>query len=186
MSVQPFGSTYQGCVYPFGEADQKTTEEDRTFLGPMSLAMDKDVLYVGSIIDSGWGGGNNRGTIERVRRSGKLPFGIREVRAWERGFDIDFSGEVDIAKAQDPAGYTLSSYRRVHVVGYATPDRDRKPARVIRAEPASDRKSVRLTLEEMRPGFVYDVAIGPIGPDDVPAYPTIAFYTLNTVPPGSP
>ena len=183
MSLERVGDTFQGCTYPFGEAGRQAIEKDETFLGPISLAFAKDgTLYVGSMIDSGWGGGNNRGAIERVRFTGRLPFGIREVRAWKGGFDIDFSGEVDPALASQPKSYTLSRYRRVHTAGYATPDRDRAPVPIAAARVSNDRRSVRLTIDDMKPGFVYDIALGKLREGSEAAYPKVAFYTLNVVP----
>lgn len=183
ISLQAVGDSYQGCVYPFGEADARTVEDDQTFLGPIALAFSPTGdLYVGSMIDSGWGGGNNRGAIERVRRIGDVPFGIREVRAWSGGFDVDFTGQVDRRLAADPSAYSIASFRRIHTAGYATPDRDRAPAKVREASVSSDGASVRLRVEPMRPGFVYEISMKPIGAAPGVAYPTVAFYTLHTIP----
>jgi glucose/arabinose dehydrogenase/mono/diheme cytochrome c family protein len=183
MSLEQVGDTFQGCTYPFGEAGRQAIEKDETFLGPISLAFAKDgSLYVGSMIDSGWGGGNNRGAIERVRFNGKLPFGIREVRSWKGGFDIDFAGEANPDLASDVKSYTVSRYRRIHTAGYATPDRDRAPVTISTAQVSNDRRSVRLTIDDMKPGFVYDIAIGKLREGSEAAYPKVAFYTLNVVP----
>lgn len=183
MSLQPIGDTYQGCAYPFSVEDLKLVEEDNTFLGPISMAFGPDgALYVGSMIDSGWGGGNNRGTLERVRFRGAVPFGIREVRAHSQGFDIDFTGDVDPALAVDPSQYTLSCYQRIHQGGYATPDQDRTNVRIQRVELSKDKRSVRLYVEPLRPTFVYDIAIASIHGAREKPFPDVAYYTLNVVP----
>lgn len=183
MSLQKVGETYQGCTYPFGEAGRSAIEKDETFLGPISLAFAKDgSLYVGSMIDSGWGGGNNRGAIEQVRFSGMIPFGILEVRAWSGGFDIYFTREVDDKLASNVAGYVLSRYRRVHTAGYATPDRDRAPVRITAARVSPDHRSVRLSIDDFTPGFVYDISIRKLRQESESTYPAVAFYTLNVVP----
>ncbi|MBX9653024.1 hypothetical protein K2Y11_05325, partial [bacterium] len=183
MSLQKVGETYQGCTYPFGEAGRAAIEKDETFLGPISLAFAKDGnLYVGSMIDSGWGGGNNRGAIERVRFTGKIPFGIREVRAWSGGFDIDFTGEVDEQFASKAAAYTLSRYRRIHTAGYATPDRDRAPVSIASVRVSENLHSVRLAIDDFQPGYVYDIAVGKLRQESESTYPAVAFYTLNVVP----
>lgn len=183
MSLQPVGDTYQGCAYPFSIEDLKLVEQDQTFLGPISLSWGSNgTLYVGSIIDSGWGGGNNRGTVEMVRFDGKVPFGIREIRAFSKGFDIDFTAPVDPRLAADPKQYTLSCYRRIHQGGYATPDQDRTNVQIQKIEVAEDKRSVRLYVEPLRPTFVYDIAIESIHGGKEKPFPEVGYYTLNTVP----
>lgn len=183
LSLQRVGETYQGCAYPFSEADRKAIERDETFLGPVSLAFGPDgCLYVGSMIDSGWGGGNNRGAIERVRFVGPVPFGIREVRSHARGFALDLTGPVDPERAADPRQYAISSYRRIPRGGYETPDQDRATAVVEQVRVSADRRSVTLFLKSLRSGYVYDLAIGPIHGRTDRVYPAVAYYTLNEIP----
>lgn len=183
MSLQAVGDTYQGCAYPFSLDDLKLIEGDQTFLGPISLAFGPDgALYVGSMIDSGWGGGNNRGAIERVRFKGPIPFGIREVTAHARGFDIHFTGEVDSALALDPGQYSLSCYRRIHQGGYDTPDQDRTNVQVKKVVLARDKRSVRLLVDPLKPTYVYDIAIGSLHGGKEKPFPEVAYYTLNAIP----
>jgi glucose/arabinose dehydrogenase/mono/diheme cytochrome c family protein len=187
MSFQAIGETYQGCVYPFGEATKEAIEKDEAFLGPISVAFGPNgTLYVGSMIDSGWGGGNNRGAIERVRFTGSVPFGIREVRAIKEGFEIDFTRPVDRAIASDPASYSISSYRRVPKGGYHTPDSDRSALAVREAGVSEDGKRVRLSVDPLRIGFVHEVTIGGVrsaeanSGDELP-YPATAYFTLRSL-----
>jgi mono/diheme cytochrome c family protein/glucose/arabinose dehydrogenase len=182
ISLQAVGDTFQGCVYPMGEADQGVIERDETFLGPISLAFAPDgTLYVGSMIDSGWGGGNNRGAIEQVRFSGKIPFGIREVRAWAEGFDIDLTQPAEPASASSTSSYSVASYTRVPKGGYATPDSDRRALSVRHAELSPDGQSVRLRVEPLRPGFVHEISIPGLRPahPGEKIYPTIAYFSLR-------
>jgi hypothetical protein len=183
MSLQKIGATYQGCAYPFSEVTQEQMKRDETFLGPIAVAFGPDgALYVGSMIDSGWGGGNNRGAIERVKFAGAIPFGIREVRAHAGGFDIDFTEVAEVERARDVRQYTLSCYQRIPKGGYETPDQDRTAVTVERAAPGADGRSVRLFVRPMRPGFVYDIAIGNLNANGTKPFPPIAYYTLNQVP----
>jgi glucose/arabinose dehydrogenase/mono/diheme cytochrome c family protein len=185
FSFQRVGETFQGGVYPFGEVDRERIEQDQTFLGPISLAFDSaGTLYVGSMIDSGWGGGNNRGAIERVRWKGEIPFGIREVRAWQKGLDIDFIHPAERASTEDVASYAVTSYTRKPKGGYATPDSDRLTLKVTRAERAADGKGVRLWIDPLREGFVHEVFIPGVRPFDrgEAVYPAIAYFTLRQIP----
>lgn len=187
MSLDKVGDTYQGCAYPFSDATQEMRRKDETFLGPIAVSFGPDgCLYVGSMIDSGWGGGNNRGTIERVRFSGSIPFGIREVRAHALGFDIDFTGPVDETIAADPKRYTVVSYQRIPMGSYETPDQDRASMTVERVEIRSDGLSARLFVRPMRPTFVYEIGIGSLGKEKSPPFPAIAYYTLHQIPASLP
>ena len=65
MTLQQVGDTFQGAAYPLSIPPRIRR---RGFLGPLVCAVSPSgELYVGSIRDSGWGGGNNVGEIVRVR-----------------------------------------------------------------------------------------------------------------------
>jgi hypothetical protein len=114
-----------------------------------------------------------------------VPLGVREVRAWREGFEIDFTAPIDARLAADPANYAISSYHRVWTGTYATPDSDRRSERIRNVALAGDR-SVVLTLESMRPGYLYDVHVRDIGPNGASLWPADAYYTLNEVPDTGP
>jgi glucose/arabinose dehydrogenase len=183
ISLQQIGDTYQGAAYPFSRDDSGLISRDETFLGPIAVAFGPDgCLYVGSLIDSGWGGGNNRGAIERVKYVGPVPFGVREVRAHPSGFTLDFTSSVDASLAAKPEQYSLSCYRRIHHGGYETPDQDQTLVTVEKVEVSADRRSVKLFVRPLRPTFVYDIGIGGIDGAKEKPFPAVAHYTLNEVP----
>ncbi|HEY5311214.1 MAG TPA: hypothetical protein VIK18_01800, partial [Pirellulales bacterium] len=79
MSLERIGDTYQGAVYPLS---RPPAEGEETFEGPVVCAVAPDGdLYIGNLRDSAWGGGQNTGSIVRLRPEGSLPPGIAEVRA---------------------------------------------------------------------------------------------------------
>lgn len=183
LSLQRVGDTYQGAAYPLSSKDVGLIARDETFLGPVAVTFGPDgCLYVGSLIDSGWGGGNNRGAIERVKYVGPVPFGIREIRAHSAGFRLDFTAPVDAKLAASLEQYTLSCYHRIPRGGYETPDQDRTRVAIERVEVSADRRSVKLFVKPLRPTFVYDIAIGAIHGGKERPFPAMAFYTLNEVP----
>jgi glucose/arabinose dehydrogenase len=182
FSLQRIGDTYQGACYPFTLPEDQVPEDDR-LLGPICCAVGSNGdLYVGGLRDSGWGGGNNVGELVRVQPSDHVPLGIREVRASREGFIIDFTAPIDAELAAQPAIYTISSYHRIWQGTYATPDSDRRTEKIRSIQVSQDRQSVVLTLESMRPGFVYELHLGAIGERASTLWPAEAYYTLNTVP----
>jgi hypothetical protein len=182
FSLQKIGDTYQGACYPFTLPEDQVPQDER-LLGPICSAVSPNGdLYVGGLRDSGWGGGNNVGELVRVRPSDHVPLGIREVRARHDGLVIDFTAPIDTALAKDPSKYVISSYHRIWQGTYATPDSDRRTEKIRDIQVSTDCKSVVLTLETMRPGFVYELHLGAIGEGATVLWPAEAYYTLNTVP----
>ena len=135
------------------------------------------------LYDSGWLGGQNTGAITRLRPNGKLPNGIRELRATADGFEIEFQSEIDRTAAAKTGSYTISGYTRAWQGSYATPDSGRHRAEVTAVEVAKDGRSVRLKVSGLREGFVYEVSCGRIGADaKTPLWPATGHYTLHQIP----
>jgi hypothetical protein len=197
MSLEQVGDTWQGAVYPFStpggtnsqsapSADPKSgpaLEASEPLEGPVvcAIAPDGD-LYVGNMRDSGWGGGANTGSIVRLRPTSRLPLGIAEVCAVPDGFEVLFTGPGDLELAGRAASYAIESYRRVATPAYGGPDVDRRPEPVRRVELAADRRRARLTLDPLRPGFVYELRVHPLGLPGEPFFPAEAHYTVRRAP----
>lgn len=181
MSFQNVGDTMQGAAYPL-TLDQPQSGEP--LLGPLAVAVSpKGHLYVASIRDSGWGGANNIGTLAKMDfATGKLPPGIAEVKAHARGFEIHFTAPVDQQRATDLENYSIQSATRESTTSYGGSDRDRRTDRITALQITDDRMSVRLNLEELREGFVYDLKIRNLNADDSVFFPAEAYYTLRTIP----
>ncbi|MEX0714692.1 MAG: c-type cytochrome, partial [Pirellulales bacterium] len=110
MSLELVDGVYQGAVYPFS----LEPGELETFEGPVvcQVAPGGD-LYVGNLRDSGWGAGQNTGSIVRLKPHGPLPAGIAEVRARSRGFELVFTAPVRRPAAERVDSYAISSYRKM-------------------------------------------------------------------------
>ncbi|MFO0869516.1 MAG: hypothetical protein U0935_11340 [Pirellulales bacterium] len=178
MSLQRVGETFQGGVYPL------TYDEPRGaawLLGPLCCAVSpRGALYVGGIRDSGWGGGNNRGEIVRLRlRAETLPAGIAEVRATSDGFVIEFTRPLDPQRLQELRHYGLSSYRRQASPAYGGPDLDRRDELPRAVEVEDGGRRVRLRLAELRFGYVYEFRLRELVPAGEPFHPAEAYFTLR-------
>jgi len=175
MSLEKIGGDHQGAVYPFSIEPAAGAE---TFEGPLVCQVSPaGELYVGSIRDSGWGAGSNTGSLVRLRPSGELPAGIAEVRAARGGFKISFAAPVDRRKAADPASYAISSFRRVPTPAYGGDDQDRRVERPATIVLADDARSVTITLDELREGFVYEFHLRNLA-ESGRFFPDEAYYTL--------
>jgi len=180
MSVERVGDTYQGAVYPFSNDPQ---EGEPGLEGPIScgVAPDGD-LYIGSLRDSGWGGGSNTGSLVRLRATGDWPLGIAEVRAHARGLTIDFTAPLDPRRAILSESYAVIAFRRISTPEYGGPDVDRHTVAVNRVELSPDARRVTLHLAEFKPGFVYELRVQDIGPGAARLQPAEAYYTLHRFP----
>ncbi|MBI1904518.1 MAG: c-type cytochrome [Planctomycetia bacterium] len=184
LSLQKVGHTYQGAAYPFSVEPEKV---EHGFLGPVVCEVSPaGEIYVGNMRDSGWGGGSNVGNIVRLTRSGDWPLGIAEVRAVAGGFEIDFTGAVDARAAARRENYSISLYRRVSTPAYGGPDVDRQTAQVSGVTVADDGRRVRLAVDKMNAGFVYEIRVKDLGPRGVALRPVEAFYTLRILPQSRP
>jgi mono/diheme cytochrome c family protein/glucose/arabinose dehydrogenase len=182
MSLEMVGTTYQGAVYPLSI---EPAEGADTFEGPIACAIAPDgSLYVGNMRDSGWGAGQNTGSIVRLRPHGPLPGGIAVVRAAADGFTIQFAAPVVQQAAAKPANYSVVSYRRIPTADYGGPDIDRQDLRVRAVNLSADGQSARIEVDPLRAGFVYEIRVKNLAPPGEPFFPAEAYYTLRAVPNG--
>eukprot|EP00913_Durusdinium_trenchii_P028308 g26536.t1 len=132
FSLQKVDGVMQGACYAFSKPNSGVG--GKNFTGPLCGGVAPDgAIYIGSIYDSGWLGGRNTGDIVRLVPNGKLPNGIRELRATADGFEIEFIQPVNREEATKPASYSISGYTRVWKGSYATPDSGRHTLKVTAA-----------------------------------------------------
>jgi hypothetical protein len=177
MSLQKVGDTFQGAAYPFSRP--ATDRED--FEGPIvcEVAPNGD-LYVGNLHDSGWGGGQNTGSIVRLKPNGDYAAGIAEVRAQSDGFKINFTKPVNASAATNKSNYRIRSYRKIATPAYGGDDKDIRQEKVAAIDISQDTKQVLLRLDDLREGFVYEIDVD-FG-EEQPLFPSQAHYTMRSIP----
>ncbi len=183
FTVQDVDGTLQGASYRFSLPDQPGGGGN--FVGPAASAIGPDgALYIGSIWDSGWQGGTNTGTIERMVPKNSMPNGIREIRAMATGFHVSFFHPIDSSKASDINNWSLQGYTRSWGGNYATPDSDRHGLTPTAVVVADDRKSVSIQVNPLKAGYVYEVSIKRPLDDSEPGnfWPTEGHYSMKVVP----
>lgn len=170
----------QGAVFHFTNPDYP--DVDANFLGPLSISVSPGgEIYVGSIHDSGWLGGLNTGSIVKLTPNGKLPAGIRDIRATAEGFELQFTEAVDKAEAAKPENYSISGYTRKWGGGYATPDSGRYQPDIESVDVSADGKSARLNVAPLKTGFVFEINCR-LKVDDEALWPATGHYTLHRIP----
>ncbi|MCA9191052.1 MAG: c-type cytochrome [Planctomycetales bacterium] len=181
MSLQQVNGQYQGCAYDFSRPIIDNSEP--TFEGPICCAVSPSGdLYIGNLHDSGWGGGQNTGSIVRLTPRDQIPLGIAEVRATPDGFLIDFTQPVDPLAATSKENYQLRSYRRISTPAYGGDDQEQRQEQIAEIELAGE-KQVKLKLgANLRDDSVYEIYVSVIGDSGVTPFPNQAHYTMRSVP----
>ena len=180
MSLQKVNGQYQGAVYPFSFPNGTSVSN---FEGPIVCKVAPNgSIYVGNLHDSGWGGGNNTGSIVRLTPTGEWPLGIAEVQATPEGLNIMLTANADVNLASDKKNYSIRSYIRTPTPAYGGEDQKEKIEQIESLVYDDPLKTVRVKLGELREGAVYEINVGNIGPLHVSIFPNQAHYTMRSVP----
>jgi hypothetical protein len=166
---------YQGACFPFREGIGS---------GTLALRMTDDgTMFVGGT-NRGWG---SRGTkpfsLERLRWSGKVPFEILEMQVRPDGFELFFTEPIQAETAANPETWKFESYCYIFQSSYGSPEVDHAKPVVTAARVSEDRKSVRLTLDQMTRGHVHELHVDGLKSEAGNALlHNSAYYTLHYLP----
>jgi len=166
---------WQGACYPFREGFGT---------GILAVEFSPQGQLVTGGTNRGWPvRGNRQYLLERLEWTGRTPFEIERIVVRPDGFLVSFTRPVDPASAADGANWRLSSYTHIFQEEYGSPEVDPTTPRVVRAEPAADGRSVRLTVEGMVLGHVHEFDLAGVRAQDGGGLlHTKAYYTLNRIP----
>ena len=140
-------------------------------------------MYIGQS-NRGW---NSLGTksygLQRLQWTGKVPFEIKEMSAQKNGFRITFTQPVNIDTVINPKSFTMTSYTYPYQSKYGGEPMNVKTHAVKVAGRDKAQRSVQLTIDEMRPGYVYELhGPGVRNTKGQSLLHSAAYYTLNRVP----
>jgi glucose/arabinose dehydrogenase len=177
----------QGAVTPF----LRDTRSPLLNRGSNRFVFDTDgSLWIGQTIHRGWIG---QAGIQHVKWKGVVPLDIASMKLTNDGFELIFTRPVNPTTAGDVASYAMSTYFYNYHEDYGSPKYDQRPVTVTSARVSSDRRSVRLTLENLEAWRLYDLTLTGIASDDGqhPLLSNWVVYTLNhllanTPPPREP
>ena len=182
FTVQNVGGTLQGASYRFSLHEQKAGTNN--FIGPICSAVSpKGEVFIGSIWDSGWQGGQNTGGITRLIPSSEgLPNGIREVTATKIGFDVEFFEPVVGQAATAFDSWSIQGYTRSWGGNYATPDSRRYTLKPTKISISGDMKKVQISVSDLKPGFLYELSVAGNLDQTKQLWPSEAYYSMKVVP----
>lgn len=172
---------YQGVAFPFREGFAS---------GVFRLAWgDDNSLFVG-MTDRGWpastGTSAERGGLQRLVWTGKVPFEIEKVRAKSDGFELVFTKPVNRQSASDPASYKVTSFTYEYHSTYGSSKIQSKDCSIRDVKVSEDRLSARLVIDGLRENYIHKIeAAGVRSRSGRPLLHSFGYYTLNNIPDGA-
>lgn len=176
VALEKVDGEYQGIVFPFREGFSS---------GLLRLNFGPDnALYAGQTA-RGWAAtGGEEFALERLRWTGKTPFEMYAVRATPEGFDIEFTKPV-AASGVRPDNFNLQNFTYLYRQAYGSPVIDIQSNTVTAAELQPDGKTVSLTVDDLRPGYIYEIKLAGLRAESSDRLlHDYGYYTLNAIPGG--
>ncbi len=174
-TTEEVNGVWQGACYPFRE-------------GLSTGILNLEFTPGGNLLC----GGTNRGwpvrgikpfALERVEWSGKMPFEIRRITIIPNGFHISFTKPVETVTGNAKASYLLSSFTHPYHAGYGGPEIERQKSELLSATLSDDGLSATITIDNLKPGFVYEFDLAGVrSRDGDTLLHRNAYYTVNEVP----
>ena len=162
----------QGASFIFLEGNGLRMANNR-----LAFAPDGRSLYVAQT-SRVWGGSTEG--LQRIIRLDKTPMDILHMRLTKTGFELTFTKPADIKTVDDPMVYSLTHYYYRYHNKYGSPKTDVTPVKIKSVETSEDRRQVRLELDSLVPGRLYDLRSSGIrSVDGKPLITRLATYTLN-------
>lgn len=170
VMLEEVNKQLQGAVAPFIEGEPLRLGSNR-----MAFAPDGS-LWVGHT-DHGWLGDKG---ITRIEWTGEMPVDVLTMNLTRNGFDLTFTKPIDRQVASQLATYAFERYYYEYSINYGSPQHDKQPVSVERVSVSDDGLRVSLELEELVPGYVYELNFqGLVDAQGTPMANTRIYYTLN-------
>ena len=174
-TTEQVNGVWQGACYPFRE-------------GLSTGILNLEFTPNGSLLC----GGTNRGwpvrgmksfALERLDWSGKMPFEIQRITIEPDGFKIAFTKPVDQASGNLPVSYGITTFTHPYHGGYGGPEIEQTTPNVTSARVANDGLSVKIVLDKLERGYVYNFDLLPLrSKDQEELLHRNAYYTVNEIP----
>ena len=166
---------YQGAAFPFLSGFAS---------GIVRLLFAPDGSLMVGMTSRGWSSlGSKSYGLQRVKWNGAPVFATREMHATPDGFELIFTEPVEASSASNPGSYALKSYTYFYSSAYGSDEIDTSDLVISKAVVSPDSRSVRLTVEGLRPLYVHELHADGVrsSAGEKLDHPT-AYYTLNRIP----
>jgi azurin len=177
VAMEKVDGEYQGAVFPFREGFSS---------GLLRLNFDKNsVMYAGQTA-RGWAAtGGEQFALEGLKWTGETPFEMFQIKATSEGFDVEFTKPVNPISVKASA-FTIQNFTYIYHHNYGSPVVDIEDNKITSVTVLPDGKTVRLVLDKLRPGYIYELKLkGPRAADGTNLLHDFAYYTMNAIPGGA-
>lgn len=165
----------QGAIMPFFDKNGLTQGINRLAFAP------DGALYVGQTHLS-WAGGEG---IQKITWKGTVPMDVHGISLSKDGFDLRFTKAADPVTIT-PDAFKIRRYYYEYHEAYGAGTDDVTDLKVIAIKPGKDGKDWSLTLDSLKPGYVYEFTFKGIkGADGEDLINTLLCYTANRLRDGS-
>lgn len=178
VMLEEVGGEFQGACIPFVDGQGLRVGNNRLAFGPDGS------LWVGQI-EHGWRGDQG---IQKISSTGNPPMDIAKMSLTKNGFAITFTQAVNPEGALAIKNYQLRHYFYAYQkkpfdepVDKST-QRDLQSVAIKDITISADHMRVELVLEELKPGYVYEVKLDSIyNQAGKPLDNQLIAYTLNNL-----
>jgi azurin len=152
----------------------------------LRLAWGENSTLFGGMTSRGWQAtGRDLYGLQRLNWTGKVPFEIKAIKIQADGFLLEFTKPVKPEALKNLSHYSVKgfTYKYHHI--YGSPAINMTDCPIIMAVPGSDGKTVKLTVDKLRAGYVHEVKITGIqSVDGSTLLHDVGYYTINRIPGG--
>lgn len=178
FTLEKVKGVYQGAAFDFRKDFAS---------GILRFTYANDGSLIVGMSNRGWGSiGKSPWAVQRMAWSGKVPFEIYDIKAMPDGFEIEFLEPVKKESATNPINYEITSFTYKYHSRYGSPTINEQKHTVKAAVLSADSKKVRIVVDGLREGYVFEVRTKNITSANNTAellHP-VGYYTLNRIPDG--
>ncbi|MGB1131170.1 MAG: Ig-like domain-containing protein, partial [Haloferula sp.] len=176
-SFEKVNGKWQGCAYRFSQGFEG---------GVNRLAWAPDgSLYIGCIgASSNWSWNGTTFGLQRLKpkSDGTVAFEIKEVRAEEDGFSVEYTKPIDTAFASEPGNFTVKQWTYTPTAEYGGVKQDQSTLSVSESALSPDGRTVRLVVPGLKEGYVHHLSADLPSAAGETLWSAEAWYTLNAIP----
>ena len=170
VMLEEVGGVWQGACIPFIDKQGLRKGNNRLAFSPDGS------LYVGQV-QHGYIGDTG---IQRIVFTGKDPVDIYSMNITDEGFDLHFTQPMDEATLRDTSNYHFRHYYYEYHLKYGSDQFDVQKVGVKDIEVSDGGKKVSLKLENLKPGYIYELTMGELKSEEGAVLENrLVCYTVN-------
>ncbi|MEX2673818.1 MAG: hypothetical protein WD294_17095 [Phycisphaeraceae bacterium] len=179
VALEEVAGKIQGACFPFHNGHGLRRGNNRMVFAPDGS------LWTGQTHrQDAWAGDTG---LHRITWTGETPLEVQTMSLTDDGFELTFTRPLDPAVAAERGNYHFVRYAYAYDEAYGSPQHHRREIEVNGLTVSEDRTRVRLILDDLQPGFIYELRLDNLHSDDNhPLMNTWMMYTVNYLRDGSP